>query len=129
MPAQKVPLRAFAKDAVVIVLDEKLAVDPVPLAEGVAANPGLALVHGAYPADRRFVLTAHLNCHLVRSDPESPLRFNDCDAHPASSGGPLFTRMDGLFKLAAIMVGAGGGVSVALPITEWMDLTRNGVCP
>ncbi len=129
VPGEKVPMRAFAKDAVTIVLNEKLAVDPVPLAEGLAARPGLPLVHAAYPADRRFVVTAHFNCHLVGSDRESPLWFNDCDAHPASSGGPLFTQMDGLFKLAAIMVGGGGGVSVALPITEWMYLTRNAVCP
>ena len=40
MPAQKVPLRAFAKDAVAIVLNEKLAVDPVPLAEGWQQNLG-----------------------------------------------------------------------------------------
>ena len=130
MPAQKVPLSAFATDVVAIVLNEKLAVDPAPLANGVVAHPGLPLVHAAYPADRRFVLSAHFDCHLLRSDVEAPLWFNDCDTHPASSGGPVFTRIDGTLKLVAIMLGAGGHIyNVALPISKWIDLTRDTACP
>jgi protease YdgD len=130
MPAQKVSLRALVKDVVAIVLNEKLAVDPVPLAETTVVQPGLRLVHAAYPADRRFVLMAHFNCHLLRSDLESRLWFNDCDTHPASSGGPLFTEMDGAFRLTAIMLGnAARSYNVALPISEWIDVTRNSGCP
>ncbi len=44
MLAQKVPLSAFATDVVAMVLNEKLAVDPAPLADGVVAQPGLRLV-------------------------------------------------------------------------------------
>ena len=130
LPAQKVPLRAFATDMVAIVLNEKLTVAPVPLAEKIMPQPGLRLVHAAYPADRRFALTAHLDCHLLRSDLEGPLWFNDCDTHPASSGGPLFTRMAGVLRLAAIMLGTGDRISnAALPISEWKDLARNSGCP
>ena len=130
MPAQKVPLRAFATDVVAIVLKEKIAVDPVPLAENIMLQPGLGLVHAAYPADRRFALTAHFDCHLLRSDLEGPLWFNDCDTHPASSGGALFTRMDGVLRLAAIMLGTADRISnVALPISEWKELARNSGCP
>lgn len=50
----KVTLAALASDAAVIVLDEALEVKPAPLAAGVAAEPGLALTHVAYPGDRRF---------------------------------------------------------------------------
>jgi protease YdgD len=128
--AQNVPLRAFSNDVATIVLNEKLAVAPVGLADSVVANPGLQLVHAAYPADRRYVLSAHFNCQLLQSDTELRLWFNDCDTHPASSGGPLFTTGDGPLKLAAIMVGAGEHTAnVALPITEWMDLTRDASCP
>ena len=115
---------------VAIVLNEKLTVAPVPLAEKIMPQPGLRLVHAAYPADRRFALTAHLDCHLLRSDLEGPLWFNDCDTHPASSGGPLFTRMAGVLRLAAIMLGTGDRISnAALPISEWKDLARNSGCP
>jgi V8-like Glu-specific endopeptidase len=95
----------MVKDVVAIVLNKKLAGDPAPLADGGVAQPTLRLVHAAYPADRRFVLSAHYDCHVLRSDPEGLLWFNDCDTHPASSGGPLFTRIDGTFKLTAIMLG------------------------
>ena len=70
-------------------------------------EPGLRLVHIAYAADRRFVPSAHLNCQLLRTDPGRMLWFNDCDTHPASSGGPLFIRIDGTLKLAAITLSAG----------------------
>ena len=130
MPAQKVSLCALAKDVVTIVLNDKLAVDPAPLAYSVAGQPELLLVHAAYPVDRRFVLTAHFNCHLLRSDPElRPLWFSDCDTHPASSGGPVFAKVDGVLKLTAIMLAAGERTSnVALPISEWKDLAKDSAC-
>ena len=130
MPAQKAPLRAFATDVVAIVLNETLTVAPVPLAQNVMPHPGLRLVHAAYPADRRFALAAHFDCQLLRSDVEGPLWFNDCDTHPASSGGPLFTRMDGVLKLTAIMLGTGERIAnVALPISKSKNLARDFVCP
>lgn len=132
-PSREVPARALFKDAVAIVLNEKLAVEPVPLAQGIVAEPGLRLVHAAYPADKRFALTAQLGCHLLRTDREGPLWFNDCDTHPASSGGPLFTQLDSKLKLVAIMLGTGTDqrhiANAALPISEWQDLVRDSTCP
>jgi protease YdgD len=126
----KVPLRAFFTDVVAIVLNDKLAVDPVPLAEGMTAESGLRLVHAAYPADHRFALTAHFNCHLLRADLEKPLWLVDCDTHPASSGGPLFTRIDGTLKLVATLLATGERLyNLALPISEWKDLVRDTSCP
>ncbi len=68
-------------------------------------KPGLRLVHVAYPADHRFLPWAHFDCHLLRSDLQKPLWFNDCDTHVGSSGGPVFVEQDGTYKLAAIMLG------------------------
>lgn len=127
---QTVPLRAFANDVATIVLNEKLAVAPALLADDVVANPELQFVHAAYPADRRYVLSADFKCHFLQSDLEGRLWLNDCNTHPASSGGPLFTPVGGVLKLAAIMVGAGDHTfNIALPITEWLELTRNASCP
>ena len=129
MPAQKAPRRAFLKDVVAIVLDQSLTVDPAPLAEGVAPRPGLRLMHAAYAGDHRFMLWAHFNCQLLRSDVERPFWLNDCDTHPGSSGGPLFVKIDGVLRLAAIMVGGSEHrYNIALPISEWIDLTRNSEC-
>ncbi len=129
-PARRVPPEFFQTDAVAIVLKGALTVDPAPLAESVVPQPGLRLVHVAYPADHRFLPWAHFNCHLLRSDLQKPLWFNDCDTHVGSSGGPLFVEQDGAYKLAAIML---GGVermyNIAMPVSEWLDLARNTTCP
>ena len=93
-------------------------------------RPGLALVHAAYPADRRLVLTAHKACRLLRADLAGALWFVDCDTHPASSGGPVFVEKDGGLALAAIMLGtAGPAANVALPGSEWKDVALGVGCP
>ena len=126
-PAREVPLRDLATDVVEIVLKDKLEVNPVAIAESVDSHPGLSLVHAAYPADRRHVLSAHFGCQLLDSDLKPPLWFNDCDTHPASSGGPLLTEIGGVLQLAAIMVAA-GKPNVAVPITTEKVPTRS-TCP
>jgi protease YdgD len=127
---QKVRLEALLKDVAVIVLNDRLAVEPARVAEPVSLQPGLRLVHAAYPADRRYMLTAHFDCQLLRGDAGLALWATDCDTHPASSGGPVFTRTDGVLTLSAIMVGIAGDLStLALPSPGWMDLTRQGDCP
>jgi protease YdgD len=130
MPAQKVPLESVTSDVVAIVLGTRIAVDPAPLAEDAAPQPGLRLDHVAYPADHRFMPWAHFGCRLLQADPALPLWFNDCDTHPASSGGPLFVRTEGTPRVAAIMLGTGGhDFNVALPISAWLELTRDADCP
>jgi protease YdgD len=129
MPAQRVTAQALLKDVVAIVLDESLAINPAPLAEGVVHQPGLLLVHAAYGADRRFTLSAHFHCHLM-ADVRRPFWFNDCDTHPGSSGGPLFLKVDGALRLAAIMLAVNAPRNnLALPVSEWIDLTRHSECP
>ncbi len=129
-PTKGVTFAALLKDAAVIVLNEKLAVDPAPLGDDAAAGPEVSLVHVAYPADRRFVLSAHDNCHLLRSSKGAPLWLTDCDTHPASSGGPVFMRADGTLKLVAIMVATGGHrANIALPLSAWTELIRSRECP
>lgn len=119
-----------ATDFVLIVLNDRLSVLPAPVADSVVAKPGLRLVHAAYPADRNFVLTAQFNCQLLRADLRGPLWFNNCDTHPASSGGPIFITEDGRLALAAIMLGMQERISnVGLPMSEWQPLLREAVCP
>jgi hypothetical protein len=115
-------MQFFTNDVVVIVLDNKLQVDPAPIDENVVSQPGLRLTHVAYPADHRFMPWVHFDCRLLRSDLQGSLWFNDCDTHPGSSGGPVLTHTDGTYKLAAIMVGSGERLfNIALPVSEWLD--------
>ncbi len=120
----------LATDMVEVVLNDKLDVDPMPIAEGVDPHPGLWLVHAAYPSDRRLVLSAHFGCQLLHADLKPPLWFNDCDTHPASSGGPLLAEVDGVLQLVAIMVAAGNGSpNVAVPISRQNKSTPDSACP
>jgi protease YdgD len=128
--AMQAPLGALLKDAAVIVLKDKLTVAPAALGDNAAVRLEASLVHAAYPADRRFVLSAHDNCRLLRSPKDAPLWFTDCDTHPASSGGPVFMRTEGTLKLVAIMVAtANHQANIALPISEWTELIRTTQCP
>jgi len=126
--AQRAPPRSLLGDVAVIVLNDRLDVSPVPLAEGVLPRPGMPLVHASYPADRRYILSADSGCRLLRELPR--LWLTDCDTHPASSGGPVLTMADGALKLAAVMVGAAERTyTIAVPLPEWNDLARNSQCP
>ena len=60
-------------------------------------NSDVTLVHASYPADRRYMLTAHFGCHLLERDPD--LWLTDCDTTAASSGGPVFVQRNGNLRL------------------------------
>ena len=120
----------FATDMVEVVLNKKLDVAPMRIAEDVDPRARLPLVHAAYPADRRFALSAHFGCQLLQADANPPLWFTDCDTHPASSGGPLLTKVDGVLQLVAIMVAAGNGSpNLAVPISGKYKSPPNRTCP
>jgi protease YdgD len=116
-------------DVVAIVLNEKLDLAPVPVAKPAAVAPGLWLTYAGYPADRRYMLSAHVGCRLlgVQSDPS--LWLHDCDTQPASSGGPVLTKVDGELQLAAVNIASGSEANIAVPIAGQTELTRNNSCP
>jgi protease YdgD len=127
----RVSLASFKTDVAAIVLDSKLDVAPVPLAEDAVAEPGLKLTYVAYPADHRFWPSAHFDCRLLQSGLNGALWFNDCDTQGGGSGGPLFVKTtDDEYRLAAIMVGTAGRIAnIGLAASEWTDLARNADCP
>jgi protease YdgD len=128
-PFRDVPRRAFFRDVVLIVLKDDLNdIAPLELDHAEIQSSDVSLVHAAYPADRRYVLTGHFGCHLLAHDQD--LWFTDCDAHPASSGGPVFIQRKEGLKLAAIMVGVTGtSGSVAVPAANWIDVVAERNCP
>ncbi|MGI9522808.1 MAG: trypsin-like serine peptidase [Hyphomicrobiaceae bacterium] len=120
--------RALMTDVAVVVLQRAIYVRPAPLAVGIRGAPGLRLVHAAYAQDRRYMLSAHFDCQVKRISHGGRVWLTDCDTHFASSGGPVFERKAGRMQLAAVMIGASVGHSVALPISRWIDLTKSPVC-
>jgi protease YdgD len=126
---RRVPIESFMDDVVVIVLNGPVDVKPALVDEHPEPQPGLRLTHVAYPGDHRFVPWVHFDCRLVRSDADTGLWLNDCDTHPGSSGGPIFTRTDGVYRVAAIMVGSSERThNIALPASKWLTLTRDAKC-
>jgi protease YdgD len=124
---RRVPIDSFLDDVVVIVLNGPLDVKPALVDEHPDSQPGLRLTHVAYPADHRFMPWVHFDCRLLRSDAD--LWLNDCDTHPGSSGGPIFTRTDGAYRVAAIMLGVWERTyNIALPASKWLTLTRDAKC-
>lgn len=126
--ASGVPLSALYEDVAAIVLTTKLALEPAAVADLRPRDPGESLVHAAYPSDRRYQLLAHVGCRLLRPNRPVPIWLNDCDTHPASSGGPVFVEENGDLRLAAVMVGAGRRNNTALPIAVWQELLDGKDC-
>jgi protease YdgD len=116
-------------DVVAIVLNEKLDVAPVPIAKPADVGPGLWLTYAGYPADRRYVLSAHVGCQLLSVGHDPLLWLHDCDTQPASSGGPVLTKVDGKFELAAVNIGSGDDFNLAVPIAGQAELARDDSCP
>jgi protease YdgD len=126
---RRVPVDSFTDDVVVIVLNAPLDVKPALVDEHADPQPGLRLTHVAYPADHRFMPWVHFDCRLLQSDANTELWLNDCDTHPGSSGGPLFARTDGVYRVAAIMLGVWERTyNIALPASKWLGLTHDAKC-
>jgi V8-like Glu-specific endopeptidase len=126
--AKGVPLSAMFQDVAAITLEADLAVEPASTADPRARDAGEPLLHAAYPADRRFQLQAHMGCRLLQPNRPAPIWLNDCDTHPASSGGPVFVEDDGILRLAAVMVGAGRANNTAIPLSTWLELLDGKAC-
>ena len=127
MPGYDYGDRSLARDVALITLQEDLN-QVVPVQLGQATIDGdTSLVHAAYPADRRYALTAQFGCKLIAHDQN--LWLTDCDARPASSGGPVFVQTKDGLKLAAIMVAVGAKGSVAVSVMNGIDVSAARSCP
>jgi V8-like Glu-specific endopeptidase len=113
-------------DAAVIVLDEPLAVTPMPVAEDGALKPVGRVSHAGYGRDRRFALSVHAGCRATAI--EAGIAYTDCDSNFGQSGGPILIDDGGAWKLAAIMSG-GDQRFTAGPTSEvWRKLLSKSSC-
>ncbi len=128
LPSQSVSFESFNLDIGIIVLTETLSIDPIPLAKGMKFIEGLPLVHPAYAADRRFLLSGDFTCRLISG--EDGVWGTSCDTHGGSSGGPILVKEGDEYHLAAVMVGSFQRLmTFAVPISVWNDLSLDEGCP
>ena len=73
--------------------DDVNDIPSLELDSGAMQNSDVTLVHASYPADRRYMLTAHFGCRLLERNQD--LWLTDCDTTAASSGGPVFVQRNG----------------------------------
>ena len=127
--SQDVPRRSVEHDIALLVLNEDLTrIPPLQIEHAEVQESDISLVHASYPADRRYVLTGHFGCRLLARDQN--LWLTNCEAHAASSGGPVFIHRGKELKLAAVMVGlAGTAGSVAVPLSAWINIVAMSNCP
>ncbi len=127
--SQSMRRQALAQDTVIIVLKDTLSgIAPLKIHRPGVRQSDSLLIHAAYPADRRYRLTGHFGCRLLKRGKH--LWFTDCDTHPASSGGPVLIRSQEGLSLVAVMVGvAKHALSIVVPIGDWIDDAVKRGCP
>lgn len=128
LPNQIVPFKHFNLDIAVIVLEQEISIDPIPLLKEMEFAWGVPLVHAAYPSDRRFLLSGDFTCQLISK--RDRVWGTSCDTHPGSSGGPILVNQGHEYHLAAVMVGGvQRKVTLAVPISAWINLSLDSGCP
>jgi protease YdgD len=127
MLSRNAPLKYFGRDVAAIVLNDNLNAETMHFANEGEVRPGVNIVQASYPADRRYKLSVDSQCRLLSA--VSQLWLTSCYSHAASSGGPIFARIGGVLKLAAIIVGtAERRFTIAVPSSTWIASTDD-TCP
>lgn len=101
-------------EAVLVRLDGRATVTPIPIAEA-GAVPGTALFEAGYSRDKGHVLTVDPVCRFLGWS-EDGLWQHDCEAIGGDSGAPILVDTATGLAVAAIHVGRRGGVGLAEPL-------------
>lgn len=126
MEAEKIP--RMRNDYAVVVLDQPLALEPMPVADSNPLKAGDVVAHAGYGRDRPFAISVHANCHVTSMD--GNVAITDCDSNFGQSGGPLLKKAGNTWVLAGIISGGkekqwtGGPTS-----TAWLSFLASASCP
>lgn len=111
---QAVGYEPVGNEAVLVRLDGRVAVPPIPIAEAGTA-PGTALFEAGYSRDREQVLTVDPACRFLGWSSDGYWR-HDCEAIGGDSGAPILVDTGSGLAVAAIHVGRRGGDGLAEPL-------------
>jgi protease YdgD len=129
LPYQRASLESLRDDLAVIVLKDAISdVTPLALASE-AIDGGAAVSHAGYATDKRFVLSVHRDCKVMRE--EGALIYTDCDTHAGAAGGPLLVWHDGgAPAVAGVLAGmAAKTASIFVPVHVWSGAGADASCP
>lgn len=111
---QAVGYEPIGVEAVLVRLDGRASVPPVPVAEPGTA-PGAALFEAGYSRDIGQVLTVDPACRFLGWSSDGMWTHN-CEAIGGDSGAPMLVDTGDGLAIAAIHVGRRGGVGLAEPL-------------
>ncbi len=110
--------------AVVVLKDEIAGVPPLPVAAEPLAG-GSKVSHAGYGVDRRYVLSVHRDCKVLRE--EGGLIASDCDTHAGEAGGPLLKGEPPV--VTGVLVGMKAKqASLFVPMTDWPGVAKSAAC-
>lgn len=122
-PKERLEIRGMARDWVLIQLEKKLDIKPVPLAkidfeQLLALGKAGEMSNAGYSADWPEIVMRDKGCRVEKKFAEVPLVLHNCDATFGASGGPLLwmrgnsAEVVGLQSGAVVMQGAEYGTAV-----------------
>lgn len=129
LPVQHATMQSARNDLALIVLKDAISgVRPIEIAASMPLAKGMAVTHAAYPADHRYMLTAHRGCKVLRRSDD--FIATDCDTHEASSGGPLLVEgPDGVRLVGVLSLAVEDFATLFIPVSNWKDLPMDATCP
>ncbi len=92
-------------DFAILVLKKKLEILPLGLL--LQLDEDSSLIHPSYPRDRRYILSAHFNCRILKR--YKGIWTTNCDTNHGSSGGPVLAKIGNIYKIAGVMVAVNKG--------------------
>lgn len=132
-PRQRFELRIIARDWVLVELEKKLDLRPLPLAEmdwkglhdlgraGEMSNAG-------YSSDWPEIVMSDAGCQSEKIFPELSLVLHDCDATFGASGGPLLRIRGERVEVVGVQSGAikgkDGVFGAAVPVWQFFEAAR-----
>ncbi len=120
-------LAEVAKDWAIVLLDQTLAIRPIPLRTLPADG---RLQRAGYSQDRAHLLSIHDDCHLQRMLAGGRVLLTDCDSTHGDSGSPLLLRQGEQVWLvgvaAAVMDQGSQEGGLAVHATAFIDRLRAG---
>jgi V8-like Glu-specific endopeptidase len=112
-------------DFAVVILKKKLNVPPLSLSNAIKHDT--PLIHPSYPRDRRYMLSTHFNCRLLKM--YKAIWTTNCDTNHGSSGGPVLAKLDNTYKIAGVMVAVNKGrFSLMVPAMTILKSIKNINC-
>ena len=87
-----------------------------------------AYFQAGYRYDRKYKLTVHSQCHLLKSSTQT-LWQHECDTTGGDSGGPLLQKKQDRYQLIGIYIGRikKSNIGLVVPASQWLPTLKREI--